>query len=140
MPRDGSAAAPSEFTAVEDEPLSAEALQLIKARTMFQMVEEVPSSTAHGGSRRLLFLTNTQASVLAGSDGSVRKLLDALELPRPKLIINMLESQGFSEYTDAGAAWEGAKDGEDLGMVRGRGLHSFLFPLNLSTFRTHPRV
>ena len=117
----------SELTAVEEEGLGAEEdseslseekLRLIKARTMYQTVEVIPSSA---GFRRLIFLTNAQASDIAGSDESVRKLLDALELGEPKLVINLIESQGFSEYVDARESWEGGMDGEDVGMVRGAG-------------------
>ena len=72
--------AASEFTAVDDESLSAEALQLIKARTMFQMVEEVPSSSAHGGA--------VQMQVDPGFSQWTPRLLSALETNIDKLLSN----------------------------------------------------
>ncbi len=43
----------------EDEDISREQLQMIKARTMFQMIEEI-AEDGGGGRKRLLFLTNSQ--------------------------------------------------------------------------------
>jgi hypothetical protein len=80
----------------DDQDISQEQLQMIKARTMFQMTEEIDDGG--GGRKRLLFLTNTQAELLAGSSASIQKMLDALEIPKPKLVINLLPSQGFSDY------------------------------------------
>ena len=76
-------------TAGGEEELSNEQLQMIKARTMFQMTEEIADDSA-GGRKRLLFLTNSQAELLAGSASSLQKMLDALEIPKPKLLINFL--------------------------------------------------
>ena len=71
-------------------------LQIIKARTMFEMVEEID-----GGTRKVLFLTLPQAALLSGSDSSLEKMMDALEIPctgpdAPKLVINLMWSLGFS--------------------------------------------
>lgn len=71
-------------------------LQIIKAKTMHEMVEEL-----EGGARKILFLTNMQAELLAGSGAALERMLDALEIPRagsgaPKLVINMLKSEGLS--------------------------------------------
>ena len=61
------------------------------------MTEEVPDDVG-GGRKRLLFLTNSQAELISGSSASLQKMLDALEIPRPKLVINLLVSQGSTDY------------------------------------------
>jgi hypothetical protein len=105
-----------------EEDISQEQLQMIKARTMFQMTEEIFDDTG-GGRKRLLFLTNSQAEFLAGSSSSLQKMLEALEIPRPKLIINLLSSQGFTDYCKNMGAMEDLGK-EETGLVPGRG--SFL--------------
>jgi hypothetical protein len=107
-----------------EEDISQEQLQMIKARTMFQMTEEIFDDTG-GGRKRLLFLTNSQAEFLAGSSSSLQKMLEALEIPRPKLIINLLSSQGFTDYCKNMAAQRGGRmedlGKEEPGLVPGRG-------------------
>ncbi|MGB1598719.1 MAG: hypothetical protein ACPIOQ_38565 [Promethearchaeia archaeon] len=72
-------------------------LQLIKARTMYQMIEDVPGDGA-SAKRRVMFLTNAQAELIAMQPEAkgIRQLLQALEIPQPKLVINVLPSWGFS--------------------------------------------
>ena len=82
----------NDFT--EEEEFSNEQLQIIKAKTMYQMVEEVDD-----GKCKLLFLTNPQAELIASSPESVQKMLDALEVPKPSLVIEMLQSWGFRAST-----------------------------------------
>jgi len=65
-----------------EEDITQERFEEIKARTMFEMVEEV-----NGGAQKLLFLTNAQADLLASSDANIKKMLGALELPPAKLLI-----------------------------------------------------
>jgi hypothetical protein len=112
-------------TVGEEEDISREQLQMIKARTMFQMTEEI-AEDGYGGRKQLLFLTNSQAALLAGSGASLQKILDALEIPKPKLVINLLTSQGFTDFCAAAAVEDLAADVEDAGLVHGRG--SFLTP------------
>ena len=57
-----------------EEDISHEQLQMIKARTMFQMTEEI-ADDAGGGRKRLLFLTNSQADFLASSGASLQSLM-----------------------------------------------------------------
>jgi hypothetical protein len=102
----------------EDEDISREQLQMIKARTMFQMIEEI-AEDGSGGRKRLLFLTNSQAELLASSSASLQKMLDALEIPRPKLVINLLTSQGFTAYCTLSFYDDGMK--EEAGVVENRG-------------------
>ena len=76
----------SSYADEEPAELSREDMQMIKARTMFNMFEEVD-----GGSQGLLFLTNRQADLLASPD-NVAKLVDSLEVYgyvhyKPKLLI-----------------------------------------------------
>ena len=107
-------------TVMDDEVIGKEELQMIKARTMFQMTEEL-NGVGDSGRKRLLFLTNSQAELIASSEASMQKMLEALEIPRPKLVINLLSSQGHTEHIvkamDAHAAW-GA---EDAGLPRDKG-------------------
>ena len=76
----------------EDEQASRKMLDLIKARTMYQMVEELDN-----GAQRLLFLTNSQAEQIAKRPESVQKMLDVLEVGKPQLVINLVTSAGFRE-------------------------------------------
>ena len=99
---------------LDDEIIGKEELQMIKARTMFQMTEELNGVGEHTGRKRLLFLTNSQAELIASSEASMQKMLEALEIPRPKLVIDLLCSQGHTEYIlkaldpdDLGAATAG---------------------------------
>ena len=104
----------------EDEDISHEQLQMIKARTMFQMTEEI-SDDQGGGRKRLLFLTNSQAELLASNTASLQKMLDALEIPRPKLVINLLTSQGFSDFVTTFLYGDEADfSDEDAGLLRNR--------------------
>jgi len=80
----------------EDDQLQKQKMQEIKARTMYEMVEEIELP---GGPCKLLFLTNVQAALIAQTDENLQKMLDALEVPKPQLIINLLLSQGFSGNT-----------------------------------------
>ena len=82
------------FTVDETEGLKREDLDQIKARTMFNMVEPLDN-----GARRLLFLTNAQAELLASSPALIQKMLDALEVPKPSLVIEFLSSWGFRGST-----------------------------------------
>ena len=67
-----------------------EQLQMIKARTMYQMVEELEE-----GKVKLLFLTNPQAVQIASSPEGIQRMLDALEVKKPSLVIELLGSIGF---------------------------------------------
>lgn len=82
--------APSYFPDAED-PDGQMDLDAIKARTMYQMVEEIDGAE---GQHRLLFVTNKQATLLAGLENSVQRLLDAFEVPKPKLVIQLCTSLG----------------------------------------------
>ena len=53
-----------------DEDMSREQLLMIKARTMYQMTEEVGIGNRRKG---LLFLTNPQADLISSSDTSIRR-------------------------------------------------------------------
>jgi hypothetical protein len=78
----------------DEEDLSREQLQMIKARTMYQMVEEI-----NDGATKVLFLTNPQAEYIASSPASVQKMLDALEIPKPSLVIELQRSIGFRSWS-----------------------------------------
>ena len=82
-----------------------ETLQEIKAKTMYDMVEDVGEELGSGDAR-LIFLTNLQARWLAGNDSSLQTMLDTLEISTegpdaPKLLINLLISKGFSNHLNS---------------------------------------
>ena len=79
---------------VNQDNISMNEFHLIKARTMYQMVDEID-----GGAKSLLFLTNPQAELIARSPMSLQKMLEALEVPKPSLVINLLCSCGFGDFT-----------------------------------------
>jgi len=70
----------------------------------------------NGEKRKLLFLTNQQADLLSNTKGSMEKILDAFEVPKPKLVINLLKSLGTSSWFD------GFSKDTPSGTVLGRGL------------------
>ena len=108
----------SSHHADEPEELSKDEVQMIKARTMFQMVEDIQSSG--GNAKKLLFLTNAQAEYLSSSQQTLVKMLDALELPKPKLVINILMSQGFRTNTDIQGDRPFACEKQEAGLVNHR--------------------
>ena len=108
----------SSHHADEPEELSKDEVQMIKARTMFQMVEDIQSSG--GNVKKLLFLTNSQAEYLSSSQQTLVKMLDALELPKPKLVINILMSQGFRTNTDIQGDRPFACEKQEAGLVNHR--------------------
>lgn len=85
-----------------EEQVSQEQLQLIKARTMYQMVEEIDAGSTISGKRRIIFLTNAQADLIASQPEAIgiRRLVQALEILPPKLVINIISSWGFAGTFD----------------------------------------
>ena len=63
---------------------------------MYNMVEEIDD-----GQTKLLFLTNPQAEQIASTPESIQKLLDALEIPKPSLVIELLGSWGSRFSTES---------------------------------------
>lgn len=68
-------------------------MSMLKAKTMFEMVEEV--EVGNSTALKLLYLSNTQADSIASSPKALKKMLDALEIRPPKLVINLLSSWGL---------------------------------------------
>lgn len=64
----------------------------MKAKTMYEMVEEIDAGQ---GPVKLLFLTNPQADSICSSSLTLRKMLEALEIDSPKLVINFICSPGL---------------------------------------------
>ena len=64
----------------------------MKAKTMYEMVEELDAGQ---GPVKLLFLTNPQADSICSSSLTLRKMLEALEIDSPKLVINLICSPGL---------------------------------------------
>ncbi|CAE7203582.1 unnamed protein product [Symbiodinium sp. CCMP2592] len=72
-------------------------LQEIKAKTMYRMVEDI---TLGSGSRhKVLYLSNKQARLLAHTPGSMKRVLEAFEIPTPKLVIRLIQSTGGVDWT-----------------------------------------
>jgi len=77
-----------------------EQLAEIKARTMFNMVEEIDD-----GQCKVLFLTNAQAEFISSNQKSIERMLEAFEMDRkPHLVIEIQKSAGFSEFLRSHAA------------------------------------
>lgn len=75
-----------------------EKLQVMKAKTMYEMVEEIDVGK---GPIKVLFLTNPQAESIGSSPQTLRKLLEAFEIPAPKLVINLMPpSLGLRAWLD----------------------------------------
>ena len=116
-------AADSETAAAGPEPaarpwhLLEDQLTHIKAKTMFNMVEELTNG------RKLLFLTNHQAELIATDNDALQKMLDALEVGKPGLVIDLIKSPGFVEFTTLSdpIGVEFQRLGELAGIVHGYG-------------------
>ena len=83
------------------------------ARTMYNMVEPLDS-----GNKKLLFLTNAQALLLATEPQSMEKMLQQLDINEPQLVINLLHSPGFGSWM---TAYKGVNpfDADGLGWCAG---------------------
>ena len=96
-------------------------------RGWVQMVEDIDNASG-SGRRRIIFLTNAQAELIATQPDAIgiKRLIQALEIPKPKLVISIISSWGFAEFTACqgtpdGNRWEGASaDAWKRGMVQGR--------------------
>ena len=83
---------PAESSQTEVLPSDYEKLQVMKAKTMYEMVEDIDLGNGH---LKLLFLTNSQADSISSSSQTLHKMLEALEIQTPKLVINLLSSWGL---------------------------------------------
>eukprot|EP00931_Biecheleriopsis_adriatica_P103569 TRINITY_DN78381_c0_g1_i1.p1 TRINITY_DN78381_c0_g1~~TRINITY_DN78381_c0_g1_i1.p1 ORF type:complete len:952 (-),score=156.32 TRINITY_DN78381_c0_g1_i1:26-2881(-) len=105
-----------------DESLTAEQhqhqLQMIKAKTMHELTEDIEAGSTGGARRQLLFLTNAQADLISQSSETLQRMLDVLEVPKPKLIINLLISQGLTSHCRLLPERLGE---EDVGLMPGNG-------------------
>ena len=91
---------------LEDDKLTEELYEEIKARTMFNMIEEIDAG-ADAGKQSLLFLTNRQAELLASPE-NVAKLFNTLEVDghvygKPKLLIVLQWDGMFRSQLQAAA-------------------------------------
>jgi hypothetical protein len=76
-------------------------IEIVRAKTMHQMVNDIP----HGANekKKVIYLTNLQANVIANDMQNVVKLLDAFELSKScKLVIRFLPVSGGSHMIDNG--------------------------------------
>jgi hypothetical protein len=80
-------------------------LQIIKARTMFQMLDEFSVS---GIQKQLLYLTNAQAREF--NIGNIDRLIASFEIPRPHIVIT------FPKTASGFAQWNVAKECGDVTM------------------------
>ena len=76
-------------------------IDIIKAQTMHQMVTTVNDGSG-GTSKKLMFLSNIQASVISSDIKCVKKMLSAFELRECKLIIRFLPAAGGAHTIDNG--------------------------------------
>ena len=84
---------------------------------MYNMVEELDNG------QKLLFLTNKQAELIATDTDALQKMLDALEVDKPGLVIDLIKSPGFVEFTKLcdPIGVEFQRLGELAGVVHGYG-------------------
>ena len=66
-------------------------VQDIKARTMYNMITEV-EDPAGKDKKKMCFLTNRQAGLF--HEGNINKIIQAFELPTPKLVIRLMTIGG----------------------------------------------
>ncbi len=66
----------------------------VRAAPADEMVEDI-----EGGRCKILFMTNRQAELVSKESDSIEKLLDALDVPKPGLVIDLLHSWGFYDST-----------------------------------------
>lgn len=66
----------------------------MRAAPADEMVEDI-----EGGRCKILFMTNRQAELVSKESDSIEKLLDALDVPKPGLVIDLLHSWGFYDST-----------------------------------------
>ena len=70
----------------------AEDINIIKARTMYNMVEHFAiQGELESKNFKLLFLTNAQAKVF--DEENVGKIIEAFNIPKPHLVINLMRSK-----------------------------------------------
>lgn len=67
-----------------------EELQIVKATTMYRMVEDLDD-----GQGKLLLLSNSQADLISRSPVLLERMMHALGVPKPSLVINLMKSWGF---------------------------------------------
>ena len=77
----------------EESPDSKE-LAEIKAKLMYQMVEDIPKRAP---TMKLLFLRDAQADLIASSETSMQAMLNAFGVRRPSLVIELMHSWGFRD-------------------------------------------
>eukprot|EP00928_Gymnodinium_smaydae_P032140 TRINITY_DN23355_c0_g3_i1.p1 TRINITY_DN23355_c0_g3~~TRINITY_DN23355_c0_g3_i1.p1 ORF type:complete len:1370 (-),score=323.55 TRINITY_DN23355_c0_g3_i1:152-4153(-) len=70
----------------------------IKARTMHDMVAEVPTDD---GVKRVLFLSNEQCTMLSETPNCVDKIMEAFKIEKPQLVIQLLMSNGDTLWVDS---------------------------------------
>eukprot|EP00928_Gymnodinium_smaydae_P100038 TRINITY_DN970_c2_g2_i1.p1 TRINITY_DN970_c2_g2~~TRINITY_DN970_c2_g2_i1.p1 ORF type:complete len:1074 (+),score=154.58 TRINITY_DN970_c2_g2_i1:130-3351(+) len=69
----------------------------IQTRTMYKMVAEVQTDA---GVKRVLYLSNDQCTMLSGSSKCADKLMEAFEMQKPQLVIQLLLSNGDTQWVD----------------------------------------
>ena len=77
-----------------EEDLSREQFDVMKAQTMYGMVDLLGD-----GETKLMFITNKQCEQIVKNPASLQKMLDVLEVGKPRLVISLLESRGMQGYT-----------------------------------------
>ena len=73
-------------------------LSTMKAKTMYNMIEDVRDPNSHFSDRKLLFLSSKQADLIAQDPAIIRKMLTEFNAQQPRLVISLLPSliRGFT--------------------------------------------
>ena len=78
------------------EALNLEALKL-ETRALYDMVKTVD---VDGVPKKIMYVTNRQAELIAANPDSISRLLDAFNITRPRIVINLLHSMGSMGFFD----------------------------------------
>ena len=122
--QDFSCEAPDGMLAFVNEHIQKHAeLEALKLQTR-ALYEKVKAVNLHGEEKRLLFVTNQEAEILASSPECIMRLLDAFHVEQPQIVINLLHSIGTMGFF-SGQADEPCQRGEKQrplggGLVLGR--------------------
>ena len=75
-------------------------MEIVKAKTMHQMINYVSDYT--GDAKKLIYLSNFQAALVASDLAFVEKLLDSFDFRACKLVIRFLPTSGSSHSISSG--------------------------------------
>eukprot|EP00746_Dinoflagellata_sp_MGD_P071023 gnl/MRDRNA2_/MRDRNA2_28993_c0_seq1.p1 gnl/MRDRNA2_/MRDRNA2_28993_c0~~gnl/MRDRNA2_/MRDRNA2_28993_c0_seq1.p1 ORF type:complete len:1179 (+),score=188.07 gnl/MRDRNA2_/MRDRNA2_28993_c0_seq1:101-3637(+) len=91
-PKDASSKSLEGFPVINENTIQDDRDEM-KASSMYRMVADV--SDFEGGQHKLVFMTNRQARICGSDDAHIERFINALDMPKPKLVIQLLPSLGL---------------------------------------------